>query len=101
MIIQHGKHSRYRLTSNTSTCQDSKIMTKALSITTVLLDQLQSVYHRKAWHGPTLRGSLRGLNAHEAGETLTQSGHSIADIALHCAYWKYTVRRRLQNSKRG
>jgi uncharacterized damage-inducible protein DinB len=76
-------------------------MAKVPSITTVLLDQLKSVYHGKAWHGPTLRGSLRGLKAQEAGGTLTPSGHSIADIALHCAYWKYSVRRRLQNSQRG
>ncbi|HQR09565.1 MAG TPA: hypothetical protein PLN21_22275 [Gemmatales bacterium] len=76
-------------------------MAKALSIATVLLDQLESVYHGKAWHGPTLRGSLHGLKALEAGAILTRSGHSISDIALHCAYWKYSVRRRLQNSKRG
>jgi len=76
-------------------------MAQALSIASALLDQLESVYHGKAWHGPTLRGSLRGLKAQEAGGTLAKSGHSIADIALHCAYWKYSVRRRLQNSKRG
>ncbi|MFT3882350.1 MAG: DinB family protein [Gemmatales bacterium] len=76
-------------------------MAKALSITAVLLDQLESVFHGKAWHGPTLRDSLRGLTAQDAGESLTRSGHSIADIALHCAYWKYSVHRRLQNSKRG
>lgn len=76
-------------------------MAKALDIATVLLDQLESVYHGKAWHGPSLRGSLRGLTTQEAGETFTRSGHSIADIALHCAYWKYSVRRRLQNTKRG
>ena len=76
-------------------------MANALSITSVLLDQLESVYHGKAWHGPTLRGSLRGITAQEASQTLTQSGHSIADIALHCAYWKYSVRRRLLQSPRG
>ena len=76
-------------------------MSKVPTILSVLLDQLDSVYHGKAWHGPTLRGSLRGITAKEAGKALTPSGHSIADIALHCAYWKYSVRRRIQNSKRG
>lgn len=76
-------------------------MAKARSISVVLLDQLESVYRGKAWHGPTLRGSMHGIKAWEAGGRLTRSGHSIAQIALHCAYWKYSVRRRLQNDKRG
>src|SRR5262245_32302295 len=76
-------------------------MAKALTTTRMLLDHLESVYNGKAWHGPTLRGALRGISAALAGQKLTQSGHSIADIALHCAYWKYTVRRRLQKSARG
>jgi len=28
-------------------------------------------------------------------------GHSIAEIVLHCAYWKYTLRRRIRGDKRG
>ncbi len=76
-------------------------MSQVPTTLSALLDHLDSVYHGKAWHGPTLRGSLRGIPAQEAGKALTQSGHSIADIALHCAYWKYSVRRRLLNSKRG
>jgi uncharacterized damage-inducible protein DinB len=76
-------------------------MPQVPTILGALLDQLESVYQGKAWHGPTLRGSLKGIPAQEAGKALTQSGHSIADIALHCAYWKYSVRRRLLNSKRG
>lgn len=42
-----------------------------------------------------------GLNAQEASGHRTKSGHSIAEIALHCAYWKYAVRRRLSRGKRG
>lgn len=76
-------------------------MPQALAIVGVLLDQIESVYEGKAWHGPALRGSLRGITPQEAETARTRSGHSIADIALHCAYWKYAVRRRLQNSKRG
>jgi len=76
-------------------------MAKVDPMIDILLVHLDSVYRGKAWHGPTLRGSLSGVTAEEAGDTLTQSGHSIADIALHCAYWKYSVRRRLLQSKRG
>ena len=42
-----------------------------------------------------------GLTAEEASGHRTKSGHSIAEIALHCAYWKYAVRRRLSGGKRG
>ena len=76
-------------------------MPQALTIIGVLLEQLDCVYRGKAWHGPTLRGSLRGIKPQEAGTARTHSGRTIADIALHCAYWKYSVRRRIQNSKRG
>lgn len=76
-------------------------MPQVPSINSVLLDQLESVYHGTAWHGPTLRGALRGLSAQEASDTKTSAGHSIADIALHCAYWKYSVRRRLLKSPKG
>lgn len=101
MIIQHGKNSRFSLTSQPTTSLDNAGMPKVLSATAILLDQFDSVFDGKAWHGPTLRGALRGLTAQEAGQPLTQAGHSIADIALHCAYWKYSVRRRLLQSPRG
>lgn len=56
-------------------------------------------YNRKSWHGTNLRGSVRGLTAAQAA---WRSGrHSIADLVVHCAYWKYAVRRRLRGEKRG
>lgn len=67
----------------------------------MLLRNYEQLYRGKPWHGPTLRGSLMGLNAQEASGHRTKSGHSIAEIALHCAYWKYAVRRRLSRGKRG
>lgn len=76
-------------------------MPQEFSITDVLLDQINSVYDGKAWHGPTLRGSLRGIHAREAGTIKTPGGHSIAEIAMHCTYWKYSVRRRLLKSPKG
>ena len=30
-----------------------------------------------------------------------RDGHNIAEIAVHCAYWKYAVRRRILGEKRG
>ena len=48
------------------------------------------------WHGgPTLMGCLRGVKADEAAWKPTPKRHSIWELALHIAYWKYSVRRYL------
>jgi len=76
-------------------------MAQELTISHMLLTNYEQLYRGKPWHGPTLRSSLTGITAQEAGLPRSRSGHSIADIALHCAYWKYAVRRRLTGGKRG
>jgi hypothetical protein len=67
----------------------------------LLLRILDDAYERKAWHGPNLRGSLRGVTAEEALWRPAPGRHSIWELAVHCAYWKYTVRRKLTKVKRG
>jgi uncharacterized damage-inducible protein DinB len=67
----------------------------------LLLDLLDQAYDKKAWHGPGLRGALRGLGAAQASWRPGPRRRSIADIAVHAAYWKYAVRRRLRGDKRG
>lgn len=67
----------------------------------MLLTLLDEAYSCKSWHGTNLRGAVRGLSAAQAGWRLPAGGHSIADIVTHCAYWKYTVRRRLRGEPRG
>jgi hypothetical protein len=66
-----------------------------------LLGLLDEAYSRAAWHGPNLRGSLRGLTAREAARRPRAGRHNIWEIVIHAAYWKYTVRRRLLGEKRG
>ena len=66
-----------------------------------LLGLLDEAYNRAAWHGPNLRGSIRGLTAREAALSPSAGRHNIWEIVLHAAYWKYTVRRRLLGEKRG
>ncbi len=61
----------------------------------VLTDLLDEAFDRPGWHGPNLRGALRGLPAAEAARRPAPGRHCIWEIALHCAYWKYAVRRRL------
>jgi len=66
-----------------------------------LLGLLDEAYNRAAWHGPNLRGSVRGLTAREASLSPSAGRHNIWEIVVHAAYWKYTVRRRLLGEKRG
>lgn len=72
-----------------------------MSIADVLLANLDSAYDRKGWHGTTLRGSLRGVSLDRALWRPKEKRHNIWELALHCAYWKYAVRRRLAGQKRG
>lgn len=67
----------------------------------ILLQLLDQAYNRKAWHGPNLKGSLRRVTAEQAVWRVIPGRHSIAEIAVHCAYWKYAARRRLLGEKRG
>jgi len=62
---------------------------------------LDDAYGRKAWHGPNLRGSIRRVCAEQAAWRPRTNRHSIAEIVIHCTYWKYAVRRRLRDDKRG
>jgi uncharacterized damage-inducible protein DinB len=50
-----------------------------------------------AWHGgPTPVGALRGVGAEQARWHPPHGRQSIWRLALHIAYWKYTVRRHLE-----
>jgi len=67
----------------------------------LLLSILDEAYEKQAWHGPNLRGSIRGLTAKQAAWRPSPKRHNIWEIVLHCAYWKYAVRRRILGEKRG
>jgi hypothetical protein len=67
----------------------------------LLLDGLDEAYLRKAWHGPTLRGALRGVTAEQALWRPADGRHNIWELTVHCAYWKYAVRRKLTRERRG
>src|SRR5579871_3439658 len=67
----------------------------------LLLDQLDQAFNKRSWHGPNLRGSIRGLDASTAAWRPGKDRHSIGEIVVHAAYWKYAVRRRLLGEKRG
>ncbi len=67
----------------------------------LLLEFIDHAYDKRAWHGPTLRGSIRGISYREAMWRPTPKHHNIRELVLHAAYWKYVVRRRLTGSTRG
>jgi hypothetical protein len=67
----------------------------------LLLDLLDEAFDKKSWHGPNLRGSIRGVTAEDAAWRPQPGAHNIWELALHSAYWKYVVRRRITGDKRG
>src|SRR5262245_25799122 len=69
--------------------------------TSILLGLIDRSYERQSWHGPNLKGSMRGLSAATAAWRPATKRHSIAEIVVHAGYWKYAVRRRLLDEARG
>ncbi|MBV8842739.1 MAG: DinB family protein [Bryobacterales bacterium] len=67
----------------------------------LLLEGLDEAFDKQSWHGPNLRGSIRGVTAEQAAWRPGPDRHNIWELALHCAYWKYVVRRKLTAEKRG
>jgi uncharacterized damage-inducible protein DinB len=67
----------------------------------LLLELIDQAYDHHAWHGTNLRGSIRGLTAEQAAWRPAAGRHNIWEIVMHTAYWKYAVRRRLLDEKRG
>lgn len=67
----------------------------------ILVELLDQGFDHKAWHGPNLRGAIRRLSAAQAAWRPRPGRHSIAEIVVHCAYWKYAVRRKLRGDGRG
>ncbi len=66
-----------------------------------LLADLRRAFDGSSWHGPNLRGATRGLTPDLAFFRPGPRRHSIYDLVLHLAYWKYVARRRLTGEKRG
>ena len=66
-----------------------------------LLEAMEEAFDRKAWHGPNLRGAIRGVGAADAAWRPADDRHSIWELVVHASYWKYAVRRRLTGDKRG
>jgi uncharacterized damage-inducible protein DinB len=66
-----------------------------------LLAMLDEAFDWRAWHGTNLKGSIRGVTPAQAAWRPGRDRHSIWELVVHAAYWKYAVRRRLTGEKRG
>jgi hypothetical protein len=73
-------------------------MSGTIDLLVALLDES---FDHQSWHGTNLRGSLRGITAAQAAWRPGPRRHSIWEIAVHAAYWKYAARRRLTGEARG
>lgn len=62
---------------------------------------LEESFQKQAWHGPNLKGILRGVTVSQALFRPMPGRHNIAELVVHCAYWKYAVSRRFTGGKRG
>jgi DinB family protein len=76
-------------------------MKRSIPEMTLLLEILDQGYEKSAWHGPNLKQSLRGVSVRTAVWRPGRGRHNIWEYVLHAAYWKYAVRRRLQDGPHG
>jgi hypothetical protein len=67
----------------------------------LILVQIEQAFQRKSWHGTNLMGSIRGLKTDIAAFRPEIGRHNIWEIILHCAYWKYSVYRRIAGVPKG
>ena len=66
----------------------------------LLLRILEEGYRRSTWNDTNLLKAIKGVGPSEAAWRPEHGRHNIAEIVLHCAYWKYMVRRRLLGDRR-
>lgn len=62
----------------------------------MLLALIDQAYDQATWHGPNLRSELRGVSANQALWRPQPKRHTIWELTLHCAYWKYMATRTLR-----
>ena len=66
-----------------------------------LLFLIDTAYDQVSWHGPNLRGSLRGMTPALEAWRPDPRRHNIWELIVHAAYWKYVAWRRLTGGKKG
>ena len=67
----------------------------------LLVQMIEESYRLPNWNETNLRSSLQRVNEQMAVWRPRHAKRSIADITVHCAYWKYALRIRLIGGRRG
>ena len=96
--IHATRHRHAAPVGRKTTANSAEALSAELAILLRLIDES---YEKKAWHGPNLRQSLKGVSAQQAAWRPGSGRHNIWELTIHAAYWKYAVRRRLEVGKRG
>jgi uncharacterized damage-inducible protein DinB len=60
-----------------------------------IADELRRAYDGDAWHGPSVRAALEGVDARMATTRHVASAHTICELVLHMTAWTREVARRL------
>lgn len=61
---------------------------------------IEEGYDKDSWHGPCLKASLKGVGTRQAIWRPGIDRKNIAEIVLHCAYWKNQVRKKIERSRK-
>lgn len=85
---------------NSTTTRQRAADAAAEPVRAELLRLVDEAYAGPAWHGPSLRGALRGVTAEEAVWSPGEGRNSILDLVLHTAYARHRVRGRLNPDDR-
>lgn len=56
---------------------------------------VEAAYRKGSWHGPNLHAAVRGVDVRTALWRPGKARHNIWELAIHAAYWKFAVRRKL------
>jgi hypothetical protein len=67
----------------------------------LLLQMVEEAYRLPNWNETSLRSTLQRVSEEIAGWRPPHAKRSIADIVVHCAYWKYALRLKLGAGRRG
>lgn len=64
-----------------------------------MVELARQAFDGGAWHGPSVREVLEGLEAQRAARRPLPAAHSIWELVVHMAFWKDVVRRRLEGER--
>ncbi len=65
-----------------------------------IVDQLERAYRGEAWHGPSIREVLDGVDADAASARPVSNGHTIKELVVHVLVWEKEAQARLAGKGR-